>query len=246
MRAVTPAAEDTPPDAVVLDMRRVDDVSGVARSMLDALADQLRAAGCAAGLVDPRGTMAHTVSTLADRDGSGRVFATLDSALRWAEDVVLDRWCDGPRQATEVALVDHPVLATATPAHRARIMDLTTTVTHPAGTVVADVGDPALGLALVLSGRVSVEFVAADDVARPVSTLSAGMSFGEIPLIRRGEFGLRITAVEDTEVAVLAPGDFDRLRADEPAATADLVITLLDRAYEQVETIVGALRRRTG
>ncbi|MFW0873693.1 glutaminase A [Rhodococcoides corynebacterioides] len=243
VRAVTPAADEAPPDAVVLDMRRVDDVSGVARSMLDALAEQLRAAGCAAGLVDPRGTMAHTVSTLADRDGSGRVFATLDSALRWAEDVVLDRWCDGPRQATEVALAAHPVLAATTPAHRDRIMALTSAVTYAAGTVVADVGDPALGLVLVLSGRVSVEFVAADDVVRPVSTLSAGMSFGEIPLIRRSEFGLRITAVEETAVAVLAPADFERLRVENPAATADLVITLLDRAYEQVETIVGALRR---
>ncbi|MBY6435079.1 glutaminase A [Rhodococcus kroppenstedtii] len=245
VRAVTPAADETPPDAVVLDMRRVDDVSGVARSMLDALADQLRTAGCAAGLVDPRGTMAHTVSTLADRNGSGRVFATLDSALRWAEDVVLDRWCDGPRQATEVSLAEHPVLAAATPDHRDRIMALTTTVRHAPGTVVADVGDPALGLALVLSGRVTVEFVSDDDVVRPVSTLSAGMSFGEIPLVRRSEFGLRITAVEDTEVAVLAPADFDRLRVEDPAATADLVITLLDRAYEQVETIVGALRQRT-
>ncbi|MBT1192477.1 Crp/Fnr family transcriptional regulator, partial [Rhodococcoides kroppenstedtii] len=137
------------------------------------------------------------------------------------------------------------VRAAGTPDHRDRIMALTTTVRHAPGTVVADVGDPALGLALVLSGRVTVEFVSDDDVVRPVSTLSAGMSFGEIPLVRRSEFGLRITAVEDTEVAVLAPADFDRLRVEDPAATADLVITLLDRAYEQVETIVGALRQRT-
>ncbi|MBY6366316.1 glutaminase A [Rhodococcoides corynebacterioides] len=251
VRAVSPPAvttatdastADRPLDAVVLDMRRVDDVSDVARSMLDALAEQLRASGCAAGLVDPRGTMAHTVSTL-DPDGSGRVFSTLDSALTWAEDVVLDRWCDGPRQATEVTLDDHPVLASSSRGNRNRIAALTTTSTYPAGTVVADIGDPALGLALVLAGRVTVEFVSTDGVVRPVSTLSAGMSFGEIPLVRRTEFGLRITAVEDTTVAVLAPADFERLRADDPAATADLVITLLDRAYEQVETIVGALRR---
>lgn len=233
-------------DAVVLDMRRVDDVSDVARTMLDTLAAGLRAEGCASVLVDPRAAMAHTVSSLSEREGTGRVFDDLDSALRWGEDTVLDRWCGGRRQPSRIDLPDHPIFQTMREDHRRAVIALTGTRRYDAGVVVADVGDAALGLVLVLSGRVAVDFVTADGHVRAVSTLSAGMSFGEMPLVRRSAFGLRITATRDTDVAVLPPDAFDGLTESFPHAKSALLEVLLDRAYEQAETIVAALRRSGG
>ncbi|WP_027505196.1 glutaminase A [Rhodococcus sp. UNC23MFCrub1.1] len=230
-------------DGVILDMRRVDEVSDVARSMLDTLAAGLRRQGCAAVLVDPRAAMAHTVSSLSEHDGSGRVFDDLDSALRWGEDTVLDRWCGGARQPTEVTVGQHPIVTALDEAHRDAVTSRTTDAQYGAGTVIAEVGDVSLGLVMVLSGRVAVDFIGADGRARAVSTLSAGMSFGEMPLVRRSRFGLRITAVKDTTVAILGPKDFDALTESNPAAKTALLEVLLDRAYEQAESIVAALRR---
>lgn len=248
VRAVSTAVDQgrdagTAIDGVILDMRRVDDVSGVARSMLDALATGLRREDCAAVLVDPRSTMAHTVSSLSEHDGTGRVFDDLDSALRWGEDTVLDRWCGGARQPTEVTLDEHPIIAGLDEIHRRAVTSRTTEARYDRGTVIARIGDPPLGLAMVLSGRVAVDFVLPDGTVRAVSTLSAGMSFGEMPLVRRSPFGLRITAAKDTEVALLSPKDFDALTETDPHAKSALLEILLDRAYEQAESIVAALRR---
>ncbi|KIQ20783.1 glutaminase [Rhodococcus sp. Leaf7] len=248
VRAVSTAVDQgrdagTAIDGVILDMRRVDDVSGVARSMLDALAAGLRRENCAAVLVDPRSTMAHTVSSLSEHDGTGRVFDDLDSALRWGEDTVLDRWCGGARQPTEVTLDEHPIIAGLDEIHRRAVTSRTTEARYDRGTVIARIGDPPLGLAMVLSGRVAVDFVLPDGTVRAVSTLSAGMSFGEMPLVRRSPFGLRITAAKDTEVALLSPKDFDALTETDPHAKSALLEILLDRAYEQAESIVAALRR---
>lgn len=230
-------------DAVVLDMRRVDDVGDVARSMLDRLAECLRADGCAAAFVDPNSVMAHTVSSLTDRGGTGRVFTDLDSALQWAEGTVLERWCSGARQPTTVGLDDHPVIAALAPDHRRVVADATERRTFEPGDVVATFGDPPLGLALVLSGRVAMDYSAPDGRERALATLSAGMTFGEMPLIRRSEFAVAIRAVEPTTVAVLPPDRFRDLGTTHPDAKLDLLEALLDGAYQQAETIIGALRR---
>ncbi|MGB3773218.1 MAG: glutaminase A [Rhodococcus sp. (in: high G+C Gram-positive bacteria)] len=230
-------------DGVILDMRRVDEVSDVARSMIDSLADGLRRDGCAGALVDPRATMAHTVSSLSDSHGGGRVFDDLDSALRWGEDTILDRWCGGARQPIEVTLEHHPIITALDSAHRTVVTSMTTTAHYDEGAIIADVGDPALGLVFVLSGRVAVDFVTADGSNRAVSTLSAGMSFGEMPLVRRAPFALRITAVRDTHVATLSPEHFHAMTDEAPHAKSALLEVLLDRAYEQAEMIVAALRR---
>jgi CRP-like cAMP-binding protein len=97
-------------------------------------------------------------------------------------------------------------------------------VTAPAGTTIVSHGDPAGELFLVTSGRLSV-FAPGGD--RRLTTLSAGMTFGELAYIERGPRTANVVADTDVECRTLTYELFDDLSSNEPEVYGKLLRNIL-------------------
>ncbi|MDJ0361512.1 glutaminase A [Rhodococcus sp. H29-C3] len=228
-------------DALVIDVRGVGEVSDVARNMFDDLHKHLAERGCRASLVDPQGIMGHKVSSVDPNAVAGRIFSDAGSAIRWAEELLLDRYCVGPRQPETISVSEHPVLCGLTPAQHEEVEALIDIRHYPRGQVIVRGGDSASGLFLVLAGEVSSILVAEDGSRHRITTLSPGMSFGEMPLLTGTTFILDFCADTPLTVGVLSVADFDALTKDAPAVKLELLTNLATGAYLQMNTAIKSL-----
>lgn len=232
---------DTALDALIIDVRGVDDVSAIARSMFDDLRSRLAERGCRASLVDPRGVMGRTTSSVDPAGATGRVFEDLGSAIQWAEELLLDRYCSGTRQPSRIAVSAHPTLSALTPAQFDSLAGRLEARHFARGENIVRQGDPAAGLFLILAGEVSSTFRTASGAVHRISTLSPGMSFGEMPLLTGAPFLIDIRADTHVDVAVLPAADFDELARDAPEVKLALLTTLATGAYSQMNAAIKSL-----
>ena len=129
---------------------------------------------------DPDGHLGHTVSSV-DPSGRGRVFVDLDSALEWAETALLDRYCGAGRIPEAIDLADHPLLENLDPDQFERFAAELDVVEVPGGRTFVRRGDNAIGIVLILSGRISTMVTGPDGSPHRITTLAPGMTFGEMP-----------------------------------------------------------------
>lgn len=225
-------------EAVVVDVRRVDDVSDIARRMIEALRADLAEAGCRTALVDPGGVFGHTSSSLTPADPQGRVFVDLDAATRWCEEVLLTRHCVVGRQPESIGLDQHPILADLTADQFERFTDELERRTAARGEVIAHRGAPASGIHLILSGRASTTVTSEDGTVHRITTLSAGMSFGEMPTLLGSTYLNDVRADTTVTMAVLSPDAFARLTAVAPEVKSAVLERLAAMAYGQLEMLL--------
>ncbi|WP_072801972.1 glutaminase A [Rhodococcoides yunnanense] len=228
-------------DALVIDVRGVDEVSDIARTMFDNLRTQLAATGCRASIVDPRGIMGRTASSIDPEDPAGRVFGDLGSGIRWAEELVLDRYCAGPRQPLKITTEHHPVLTGLTADQYEKVAALLEQRHFARGETIVRAGDSAAGLFLVLAGEVSSTYESRDGGRQRISTLSPGMSFGEMPLLAGTRFLLDFCADTPLTVAVMTVDDFRSLTDNAPEVKLALLSNLAAGAYMQMNTAIKSL-----
>lgn len=233
--------------ALVVDLRRVDEVSTIAVQMLDALQTELTAAGCRVAIVDPDGKLGHLVSSLDPADPRGLVFVDRDTATEWCEDIVLAHHRpEDERVCTSLPIEDHPALAALAPDDRARLAKDFEVRTIARGELIAERGSRRSGLYLILEGRVRITFEGTN--ARPLRliSLSAGMSFGEVPMLLLTPFVNDVCAETAVRVAVLRPERFDTLTEQAPQIKLALLERLAADAYAQMHTAVRAIAVRGG
>lgn len=228
-------------DGLILDVRGVDEVSDVARGMFRSLWEQLSARGCRVSLVDPRAVMGRTVSSVDPDARDGRVYRDLGSAIEWAEELLLDRFCVGPRQPDRIDARHHPVLASLTDQQYERVEAVLQYRSYEHDELIVSGGQPSAGLFLVLAGQVSSTYTGPDGSRHRISTLSPGMSFGEMPLLADTTFILDFRADNQLSVAVISPADFHRLTADATDVKLALLTNLATGAYFQMNTAIKSL-----
>ena len=232
---------ETELEVVVVDVRRVDDVGGIARRMLDSLRDELTRRGCAVALVDPAALLGYTHSDLTG--ASGRVFADLEAALQWSEDTLLDLHCAALRQPASIDVAQHPVLAGLRPEQLRRLTRDLDIRTFPRDEQIIHRRDRACGLFLILSGRVSMRVTDSGGAVYRIMTLSTGMTFGEMTMLLDLHFLNDVCADSEVTVAVLPAERYADMAAHEP----DLKLALLERlaagAYEQLDVMLRSLLR---
>lgn len=234
-------------DALVIDLRRVGEVSAVARRMLDALQARLVGTGTRVALVDPDARLGHEVSSLDPNDPRGRVFIDRDTATEWCEDIVLDRHRPpGTSTPTSIALYDHPLLAGLDPAGRDLLCAQFQERTIARGEVIAERGDPRSGLYLILGGRVRMTFPGTDGRVHRLVALSTGMSFGEIPMLVGEPFVNAIIADTQVRVAVMSPAVFDTLTEGHPTLKLALLERIAAGAYAQMDATVRTIAGHAG
>lgn len=235
VRAVTERGDDT--ELVVLDVRRVDEVARVAKTMLVELHDSLLADGHDGVLVDPEGIL--------PRAGDGppaalRSFRTRNAAVEWCEDRLIERYGDPDCQTARVEVADHP-LVTEIGAEAMRVIEplLVRRRFADAEAIVA-AGSPAVGIYLILSGRVVSSARGPDGETLRLAMLSAGMSFGELAIATGGQHVADVTADGPVEAMVLPAESVSRLQVEHPEialvlwqAMAQDAYRLMDRAMRE-------------
>ena len=235
-------------DMALLDFKRVGHVDAGATRLLAGLASCCAARGQPLVLSRVRrGEMLGGLGEqLAPQAVRSVVFQPhLDAALEWCERALLAR--HGPASALPAAastdghpavpLADHRLCTGLSSADVALLQSILVAAQHEAGTLVVRRGEPADALYLLGAGEVSVVVDLPGGGHRRLSTLSAGMAFGEAALLAGGLRSADVRA--DTAVATWALGAeaFARLKADHPMLALTLLHNLLGNASE----IVGRL-----
>ncbi|KAA0023415.1 glutaminase A [Antrihabitans cavernicola] len=229
-------------DALIIDVRRVDDVGLVARRMLDDLRHDLLTRGCQVVLVDPEGLLGG--AGVGSDAAKGRTFADLESATEWVEEILLDRHCGGRRQPTSVPIGDHPMLARLTPKQLSNFLPELAERTYVRDEVLMRHGDTPDGLFLITSGRVSTTVTAPDEVTHRITTLAAGMSFGEMPMLLGTDSLVDVRADSRVTVYVLPAAAFAALTTAYPDVKLALLEQLAAGAYQQMSAAIQTLSQR--
>jgi len=222
------------PELVVVDLRRVTRVDRGGADFVRAFGESLAAVG---GTLVVSGAAPGLELRL---PGEVMWFTDLDAALEWCEDELLRR-VGHPGAPAAVPLAEHELVEGLEPDELARLQPELGTVAVGRGTLVVRTGDPADEVFLVTSGRLSVRIPGAGPEGRRLSTLSAGMTFGELAYVERGTRTADVYADTDVECRTLSYATLDRLAATDPRLYAKLlhglarvVVVSLRRANAEV------------
>ena len=109
----------------------------------------------------------------------------------------------------------------------ARLSPRFETVRAPAGTLIVRAGDPAAEIFLVTSGSLSVFLRPENQPELRLSTLTAGMTFGEIAYIERSVRTADVRADSDVECRTLTFDVLDSLVTTDPQLHAKLLRNLM-------------------
>jgi glutaminase len=207
------------PELVVVDLRRVSRADRGGVDFLQTLEGSLRLRG---GALVVSGA---TSDLDLDLPGAVALFDDLDAALEWAEDELLGR-IGHPPAPSVVALADHDLLAALDLDELARLTPELGMVEVEAGTIVIRTGDPAAEVFLVTRGTLSVLAGGTGTSGRRLSTVSAGMTFGELGYVERGPRTADVRADTDVECTTLPYALLDRLAVTEPRLHGKLLHAL--------------------
>ena len=238
LREITGRAVDL--DVVVLDVRGVDDVAGVARRMLLELRDEFLAVGGEAVLVDPR-------FTLVPRDaGDRRVrrFADLNTAVEYTEDALIARYGVPGVTAGRIEIDRHPVLTALPPAARADVAARIDIREIPHGETLVRVGDEPVGIFLILDGLVDVAVPVVRDsqlVRHHVSMFPVGTTFGVVYAIARRPYDVEAVAVGTVRIGVLDMAALDELWSAQPEVMLALLRVLVSASFDNLTWIARTL-----
>lgn len=224
---------DSAVELVVLDVRHVDELSAIAFTMLGRLRDQFAEEGRALVLVDPAGVVAGRLTEVPS-------FATRWAAIEHCEQELLSRYgADLPVRAT-VAVEDSPALASLAPEDVAALAARMERRTYDDGVTVRRVGQRFGGVYFIISGRISSFATDAQGGRIKLSTLSAGMTFGELSLGSEDRQEITEKADGPVEVSVLTAAAINVLEQDDPRLAMELWRALTRDAYARVDQYLRA------
>lgn len=121
----------------------------------------------------------------ANTDGSPRVvtFSDLDAALEWCENRLIARQSDGWAAPTSVALAEHEFCRSLDQQALAHLAGFLERWSFDQGQYIVRQGDAAKEIYLLMSGEVSVVLALPEGQLKRLSTMSAGMTFGELAIV---------------------------------------------------------------
>lgn len=226
---------DSPPDHVVLDLRRIATIERSSLPLLARLILGVRQQG-AEFVLSGHDRHAATLQDLDDElvrigEMQAPTFGDLDLALEWVEERLLTPY-DAGGAAGRLALADHALLAGLEPEQLRRVEAVLGVRHYARGERIVATGDAAAELFLVATGRLSVSVEVDGGGRRRLSTLGPGMMFGEAALFGPARRSADVHADDDVVCHVLAVGDFDRLVRDDPS-TGTVILRNLARIVGQ-------------
>lgn len=218
---VVRAVVDDEPELAVVDLRRVDDVTGVAGVTLLGLRALLREAGSEAVVVDPQGVLGDPDSDNAEGEAPTPVFDDLDSAVLWCEDELLRRHGGAP--TTEQELVDeHPLLRDLSDRARAVLDAELERLEVAEGEVVLEAGGGFAGVHVIVRGEALATVDGPDGEPVRLVSMSPGTSFGELALGTGDVQETCIRAATDLALLRLSAEAIERITREQPAVALEM------------------------
>ncbi|WP_336711988.1 glutaminase A [Arthrobacter sp. USHLN218] len=232
-------------ELVILDLRRVDETGRVAAKLFPRLRDALADAGCELLLIDPGGVLAGSLGG-GSRDGeddgddgvgagSAPAFGTRRAAVEDAENRLIARYGSELCLPETVAVPDSPALGTLDPAVAKALAERMEPREYDDGDVIRRVGQRFGGVYFILSGKVASSLPAPGGGRLRISTLSAGMTFGELALASDDRQETTVKAVGPVRVSVLTADAMAEIEAEDPLLAVELWKTLTRDAYVRVD-----------
>jgi glutaminase len=206
-----------PPELVVLDLRRVTHVDRGGSGFVAALGSYLKR---------HLGELALSAADLLEYASAGARFDELDQALEWCENELLAR-LGAARDAADVPLSTHELLQELDPDELMRLVPSLSVVSARAGSLLVGQGEPATEIFLVTRGSLSVVAQLEDGRVIRLSTVSAGMTVGEVAYITGGLRSADVRADSDVECFTLTYATLDALADDDARLHAKLVRGLM-------------------
>jgi len=228
---------------VVLDCKRVTSVDSAARSILLALEAELAAVDRSLALSYVRAESL-VYDQLEELHARGvPAYPDTDEALEACEDVLLAE-ADHAGAVPAAVLASQELLAGLSAAELLAIELVTELQPVSAGDVIVRTGDVADAMYFVLEGSVSVRVPLANGRSRRLSTLGAGVAFGEMAILDDQPRSADIVADEDGALARLSVADLHEVAFEHPNLAATLYRNLsvalsrrLRSANEQVRAL---------
>ena len=217
---------------VVLDLRRVDEVADVSLRLLGEVRENLAKVHCDLVLIDGEGTLAETFK---DLDQPVPTFDTRTAAVEWCENELIARYGSELILPAEVEVAQCPALS---PLEDDDVRALTLRMedrSYEKGHVVRRVGQPFGGVFFILSGKITTSVPGPSGERLRLTTLSAGMTFGELALGSDDRQETTVRALEDVRVKVLTAQAIRTLESEDPRLAVALWKALTRDAYTRVD-----------
>ncbi|MFO1272156.1 MAG: glutaminase A [Rubrivivax sp.] len=213
----------------VLDFKRVGQVDRAAARLLAALVARCAARGQHVVMTRVRrGDLLAALDTeLAPHAAAALVYQPqLDLGLEWCERMLLRPLATGAPPAL-VRLAEHGLCEGAGADDVAWLEPRLKRQSHEPGALLLRRGDEAQALYLLVQGQVSVVVALADGGHKRLSTLTAGMSFGELAFVTGGRRSADVRADTPVECLALDRATFAAMERERPALAIRLLHNLL-------------------
>jgi glutaminase len=158
----------------------------------------------------------------------------LDAALEWCERRLLARPISDGAAPVAQPLADNRLCRGLSAEDVALFQSQLRRSQHESGSLIVQRGEPADALYLVSAGEVSVIVSLPGGGHKRLSTLSAGMVFGEAALIAGGQRSADVRADTAVDCWVLSAGVFERLKLEHPSLAITLLHNLLASSSETI------------
>jgi glutaminase len=163
-------------------------------------------------------------------------FPSLDPALEWAENQLLaSRRALAPD--VPLPLAAHPICRGLSEAQVERLEKLLEPMQFAAGDTIVRKGEPADRIYFLVDGEVSVLTDLANGELTRLSTLSRGMTFGELAAVSREARSADVRADAAAACFALPVATFERLAESDP----DIKLVLLENLLAGVSQTVARL-----
>jgi glutaminase len=228
-------------DIAIVDLKRVTRVALGAGTLLSGLMRELAAHGRRLVLVNAQ-RHARLLRLLEEQLGPEEhwkllTFPDLDPALEWAEDQLLAAEA-GPREALEPLPFAAHLICRGLDAEQVEALEkLLEPMRFEAGELILRRGEPADAMYFLLAGEVSVVTELPNGELKRLSTLSRGMTFGELAAVSRAVRSADVRADEPVSCYALPLAAFEQLAETRP----DLKLTLLENLLANVCQTVARL-----
>jgi glutaminase len=214
----------------VLDFKRVTDVDRAATRMLAALIGRCAARGQHLVLTRVRrgGLLAALDTELDPRTASAFSFQPqLDLGLEWCERRLQTQHGVAKAAPAVVRLAEHRLCEGAAPEDVALLESLVERRSYEPGTLIVRMGDEADAIYFLMRGEVSIVVDLPGGAHKRLSTLSAGMSFGEMALLSGGRRSASARADTPVECCALDGAAYARIERERPTLALRLLRNML-------------------
>ena len=223
-------------DCAILDLKRVTSIGDAAARTLLELVIGLSQHGKRLGLVHGAGHSRFLrfldERLTSERRDSFLAFPDMDRALEWCEDRLLAQSGAATRVTSTVQLSEHQLCQGLDAEALSHLKGLLEPSTFGTGELIVRKGDAADRFYLLTKGKVSVTIELLSGQRQRVSTLSAGMTFGELSIVGNTVRSADVHADEPTECYALSIDAFRVLSKTRPDVKLVLLENLLSNASQ--------------